>query len=147
MKKFLGRADILTAGKIKFKDLRVPEWDSEGVEAWVRIKGWTIAEADDVFAVIQRVTIQGYVPADYTRQICAISIVDEGGQLCFGDGEDGENYKALGALSPEGMVRVREAALEFNLPKLTSLQGKMAKAIEQIDGPKAKTAKVDDSKN
>src|SRR5437868_482410 len=116
-KKFLKKSEILNAGKVKYHEFHVPEWDDGEDEAWMRIKCWTIAEADSIAMVLQDLAMS-QISDDWSRQICAISIVDENGNLMFGDGPDGPDYEALGKMSPAGMIRVRQEALAFSLPQL-----------------------------
>lgn len=46
-KTFVRPEYVATVQDVKTEEVRVPEWDSEGVEAWVLVRGMTGIERDD----------------------------------------------------------------------------------------------------
>lgn len=100
----LSKAQILAAGDIEYDTVDVPEWNGE-----VRVKTWSVAEADAVVGLIQVGQSAGLIPL-WREKIVAFSVVDAVGATMF----DEDDIAALGRKSTAAMNRVFKAAMTLN---------------------------------
>lgn len=107
----LTRADIVARAATKTKDIAVAEWAVGDEEApTVTIKAWSIADRDEILQQLRH-RLEGVEVSTLAPQVCAVSLVDQNGQLMFGSEEGVAELKAM---SHEGLLRVMNAAYHFN---------------------------------
>lgn len=103
----LTKAQIIAADDIRTQVIDVPEW---GEGAQVKIKAWSVAQADAYGSMILNRKDDVQFIAQLRETTVSMSIVNEDGSPMF----TAKDMAALGKKSPAAINRVHRAALELN---------------------------------